>query len=93
MAFRQARDVVRRRIADEVFLVPVRGRLAEIKRMFVLNPVGECIWDHLDGTRSRDEIVAAVLERFDVDKLQAASDVDEFLAELEGLDLAEEVPL
>jgi hypothetical protein len=91
MAYRQAQDVVTRRIADEVFLVPVRGKLAEIRRMFVLNPVGEYIWDHLDGSHSRDEIVAAVLERFDVDELKASSDVDEFLVVLEGLDLVQEV--
>ena len=89
--FRRTESIVTRKIADEVFLVPVKGKIAEIQRMFVLNTVGECIWNHLEAARTRREIVGAVLAAFDVDETAAAADVDEFLEELRGAGLVEEL--
>lgn len=89
--FRRTESIVARKIADEVFLVPVKGKIAEIQRMFVLNTVGECIWNHLEAARTHREIVGAVLAAFDVDETAAAADVDEFLQELRGAGLVEEL--
>jgi hypothetical protein len=88
---RQVPNVISREIAGEVFLVPVRGKLADLQRLFVLNRVGECIWRQLDGNHSRGEILAAIIERFDVDEPQAATDMEEFLAQLVQAGLTEEV--
>ena len=42
-------EVISRKIAGETILVPVRGRLADMRRIFTLNPVAEYIWHRIDG--------------------------------------------
>jgi hypothetical protein len=86
-------DIVTRRIAGELFLVPVKGKLADMERIFTLTAVAEYVWDRLDGQRSLDEIRKDVVGRFDVGEEQADSDIREFIAELieAGLIRAEEV--
>jgi hypothetical protein len=83
-------NVVRREIAGEVFLIPIRGRLADLHRLYVMDPVGDWIWEHLDGTRSRDEMVSVIRDRFSVDPDQAAADLDDFIQELWEAGLLEE---
>ncbi len=48
----------------------------------VLNEVGTLVLSLLDGTRSAEQIAAAVAEQFDVDPEQARKDVEAFLEEL-----------
>lgn len=67
-----------RAIGDEGGLVVLPGK-AEVK---VLNPVGVKIFSLLDGTRTLEEIAAAVVEDFDVEPSMALRDVKSFLAEL-----------
>lgn len=74
--------MVGRKIADEFILVPIVGRGADVDAIFTLNRVGAFIWDHLDGRTSGETIVAAMVEGFDVDRTQAESDYESFLAQL-----------
>jgi hypothetical protein len=88
---RRSPATVCRKVAEETFLVPVRGRLAEMQNLFVLNRVGEWIWSRLDGDASPDELVRAMVGQFEVDAATATADLEEFLAGLgEGGLLAEE---
>ena len=80
---RRLEDVVLREVAGEVFLVPIRQHLADMGELFVLNPVGEWVWQHLDGTRDVGELARGVCARFEVGEEQARADVQEFLLELE----------
>ena len=48
----------------------------------VLNPVGSRIFEMLDGTHSRDQIVQALVEEFEVTEDEASHDLDVFLADL-----------
>lgn len=80
--FRKNGDIVSRRIADELFLVPIRGRLADMQRIFTLDPVGEYIWDGLDGIKSVGEIGSGMLREFDVEEGQAQADTRDFIGEL-----------
>lgn len=89
--YRQMPDVVTRKIAGEVFLVPVRGKLADLQQLFVLNRVGECVWEHLDGSRTREEMVTLIFDQFEVDEERAGADFDEFLARLREAGLVEVV--
>lgn len=60
-------------------------------RYYALNPVARAIWDFLDQSRSRLEIRAHVLERFEIDEQACDRDVDAFLKELLREGLAESV--
>jgi hypothetical protein len=67
-----------RSIGDEGGLVVIPRQ----SKVQVLNPVGIKVYSMLDGSHSRDEIVQAVMEEFDVAEKSARSDVDAFLDEL-----------
>jgi hypothetical protein len=77
--------VVGRRIGDEYVLVPLAGRGADLDSILNLNRVGAFIWEQLDGVRTGDEVVAALVARFDVGRPQAEADYLEFLTTLRGL--------
>ena len=76
-------ETAHRSVADEGGLVVVPGA-SEVK---VLNPVASKIFSMLDGQHSRDEIVAAVMQEFDVEEQRARQDPEDFLAELRKHDL------
>jgi hypothetical protein len=83
-------DVISRKIAGELFLVPVKGKMADMENIFALTAVAEYIWDQLDGRKSLNEILNNVVERFDVGHEQAESDIREFIMELMGAGLISE---
>ncbi|MCL5023990.1 MAG: PqqD family protein [Nitrospirae bacterium] len=80
--FIRDKDVVARKIAGELFLVPVRGKLADMGNIFTLTAVGEFIWDRLEGQKSLNDVRNDVLEEFDVGREQAEADIREFITEL-----------
>ena len=88
----QTADVVARTLAEETFLIPVKGDLTGTAEMFVLSEVGHFIWDLVDGRRGPDELVTAVVAEFDVDEARARADVDDFLSELKSHSLVRETP-
>lgn len=92
--YRRAKDVVLRRIAGETLLVPICNRLADLACVYVLHGSGEFLWERMDGTRSREDLVRELVDQYEVPESEAGADVDAFLAELAeaglaGTDLAE----
>jgi hypothetical protein len=77
--------IVARRVADEFILVPLVGRGADLDSIFNLNAVGAFVWEQLDGRRSGSDIVAAMVERFDVDPPTAEADYGRFIDELRSI--------
>jgi len=68
-----------RAIGNEGGLVVLPGR-SEVK---VLNPVAIRVFGLLDGSRTVEEIVAVVLDEFDVAPEVARADLESFLAQLD----------
>ena len=87
VVFTKDENIVARKIADEMLLVPIRGNLADMQRIFALNPVGEFIWNHLDGKNTVNNIRDTLLEEVDVEQTEAETDIVAFLNELQGMDL------
>jgi hypothetical protein len=88
--YRKSEDVIARQIAGETLLVPIRGDLAGMQRIFALDTVGEYIWQQLDTETSLQTIHDAVLANFEVSGEQAEVDIQEFIAELLEAGLIEE---
>lgn len=80
MVLARVPGVVVRRIADETLLVPITGELAKMQRIFVLDEVGQCVWEHLDGRCDLAAVVRSVTDRFDVSTEQAEVDIGDFAA-------------
>ena len=87
MRYIKADRVVKREIAGEIFLVPVKQKLADMQNLFVLHGVGEFIWDQLEAAISADEIVQRLADSYDVKQDDAATDAAAFLSELEAAEL------
>jgi len=83
--------VVGRRLADEYILVPIVSRGADVDSIFNLNRVGALIWERLDGRASGQDVVEAIVERFDVDAARASADYAEFVAKLVAVDAVRRV--
>jgi coenzyme PQQ synthesis protein D (PqqD) len=81
-AFTRSDRMVGRRVADEYILVPIVGHGAELDGIYNLSRVAAFIWELLDGTRSGDAVVSAVVDRFDVDRATAEADYGDLLAKL-----------
>jgi len=89
--FKIKEDIVHRKIAGESILVPIRGELADMSNIFFMNPVGEFIWEHLDGKKNLDDIINMITEDFDVSRDIADNDAHEFVTDLQNAGLIEKV--
>jgi hypothetical protein len=88
---RRANDIVQREVAGETFLVPIRGHLADLQDLFVLNEVGRWLWERLDGMCPLDDLASGVAAEFDVDEGTARRDTESFVQRLVEAELVEEV--
>jgi hypothetical protein len=80
--YRKNDDVVARQIAGETLLVPIRGELAGLQRVFALDGVGEYVWQQLDAGVTEETLVSQVVAQFDVDREEAEADIRQFVHEL-----------
>jgi hypothetical protein len=84
--------MVGRRVADEFILVPLVGRGADVDSILNLNRVGAFIWETIDGRRDGAEVVAALVERFEVERDRAVFDYLDFVEKLLSLHALHVVP-
>jgi hypothetical protein len=77
--------MIGRRIGEEFVLVPLAERGADLDSILNLSRVAAFIWELLDGERTGDAIVDAVVGRFEVDRPRAAADYLELLGTLRDL--------
>lgn len=75
-------DFLLRRVVDSAVLTPFGKKLARFNGMMTLNKVGAFIAEQLQEERTLDELVDAVVERFDVDRETASRDAAAFIEEL-----------
>jgi hypothetical protein len=85
--YKQDETVVARDIVGETILVPIRGKLADLQRIFALNEVGAYIWSKLDGESTLESICDDLQMEFDVSRELAERDMSEFIDELLEMDL------
>lgn len=84
--------VILRDIAGEHLLIPIRGSLADMQKLFVLEGVGRHVWTQLDGQQTLEEIARSLADEFDVAPDSALRDVTRFVTDLSNADLVEELP-
>jgi len=79
--YRRDPDIVCRRVATEVILVPIRNNVREVG-IYRLNEVAGFVWDRLDGERTIGDLAREVTEVYEVDAEAARRDVETLLAKL-----------
>ncbi len=76
-----------REIAGEFIAVPVDSSCGN--NIVVLNPVSKFLWDELRSEKTFDELVDAVLGKYNIARDEAADDLEEFLDQLKNGGLLE----
>lgn len=80
-------EFVVRNIMDEYVLVPVGEAALKFAGMITTSEVGAFLIDLLKTDTDKDTLVQRVTDEYDVEELQAAEDVEEFLDRLQKLEL------
>lgn len=83
-------DFILREVARAYVVVAVGKRSVEFNGMINLNESGAFLWHHLEKGSSENELVASLLEEYDVDDNQAKKDVVSFINLLKDNNLLEE---
>ena len=82
-------DFILKTIAGSNVVVPVRSRTVDFSQLIKLSDSGAELWKMLVTGADRAELVARLLQEYDVDEATAAADVDRFIAKLSEADLLE----
>lgn len=83
-------DFMIRLIADKWVVIPMGERLTEFNSLINLNESGAFIWKLLKKEISKDEIINALRQEYDVDEKKASEDVEAFLRKLEEASILED---
>lgn len=81
---------VKRNIAGSDIVVPVGKNASEFNGMITLNESGAFFWDCLIKETTAEDVVAKVLEVYEVTPEKAAEDVDQFISMLRENGLLDE---
>ena len=80
-------DFILKKIAGSYVVVPVRSRAVDFSGIIKLSESGAFLWEVLAQGAERDELVARLLDEYEVDEAVAAADVDRFITKLKEADL------
>ena len=81
---------VLRNVVDEYILMPTGDNIGHFKGTVLLNEVSAFVWGKLENPISREDLLKAILDRFEVEKAVASADLDALLDTLRSLGVIEE---
>jgi len=82
-------DFVMQNIGGIKLLVPLGLQVMKLNGIITLSDTGVYIWELLAQERSLEELITTVVERFDVTRETAGTDVKTFVNEMSNLGLLE----
>ena len=82
-------DYVLKKIAGSYVVIPVRSRAVDFTGIIKITESGAFLWEKLEKGAERDELIAAMLEEYDVNEAIASADIDRFIEKLKEADLFE----
>ena len=80
---------VLRNIMDEYIVMPTGDNIAKFEGAVVLNEVSAFIYKLLESPMCREDVLAAILDEFEVDEATASADLDELLEKLANMGVLE----
>lgn len=83
------KNLLKREIAGESFLVPLGKSMYDCKGLFALTELGAFIWDMLPEAETEEDILQKILAEYDVDEATAGKDLAEFLEKLREMEILE----
>lgn len=82
-------DFVLRKVADSYVVVPVNSLTLNFNGIINLNETGAFLFELLQRGAEREELIAKMLEEYDVEPQRAASDIDKFIEKVKEADILE----
>ena len=79
------KELIKRQIAGETILVPVGKTVYEANGLFVLNEMGDFLWELLPDAEGEGDLIKAVLAEYEVSEEVAREDVAAFLNKLRNM--------
>ena len=83
--YRKNGNMVGRKIADEFILVPIRQKAGDLQHIYTLNTVGTRIWELVDGQKTLEDVITAIVTEYEVEVPQAIKDTLAFLTQMEAV--------
>ena len=72
------KDFITRNVAGETVVVPTGEAASRLNGMITLNETAAFIWEFLQESHTREELLAAMLDEFEVDETCAKADIEGF---------------
>ena len=79
-----------RHVVDEYILMPTGDNIGKFNGTILLNEVSALVWEKLQNPVSREDLLNAILDEYEVDKSIASSDLDVLLNTLRQYGVIEE---
>ena len=76
-----------RNIVDEFILMPTGDNIGRFNGTVLLNEVSAFVWEKLQNPLSKEDLLEAVLDEYEVSRDTAAKDLDNLLETLRGYDV------
>lgn len=80
---------VLRNVVDEYIVMPTGDNIAKFEGAVVLNEVSAYIFEKLENAMSREDLLSAVMNEYEVDEQTAARDLDALLNKFESMGILE----
>ena len=80
---------VLRNIAGELLLMPTGDNIARFGGALLMNELSAFVWKKLQQPMTRDELLSAILDEYNIDEKTAAQDLDALLTELKEMQVIE----
>lgn len=82
---RLSNHFMKRRIADETILIPIGEMSLKFNGMITLNQTGEFVYQCLEEHMTEEEIIAQMLDNYEVEERVAQKEVTDFLRQCKEL--------
>jgi hypothetical protein len=76
-------NIVARKIANEMVLVPIRQKTGDLQCIYNLNDVAGRIWELIDDKQTLEDIAGIIVEEYEVEYNRAVEDTVGFTMQLE----------
>lgn len=82
-------DLLLRKVADCYVVVPVGKATVDFNGMMNLNETGAFLWEKLENDTTKEELLKAMLDEYEVTEDIAKKDIDNFITKLKDGNLLE----
>ena len=77
------KEYILRHIAGDYIIVPLGSAALEFNGMITVNETGAFLWEKLRKGTTKEELLHAMLEEYEVSEKEAEADIQEFLQMLQ----------